>query len=52
MLAAGHTIVVTHGGAMWGCGCGHNGQLDVGDRACRRTLVRVRAEEGFGQSGC
>jgi hypothetical protein len=44
-------MVVMHDGAPWGCGWGVYGQLGVGDRANRLTLVRVGSEEGFGQSG-
>ena len=53
MLAAGgeHTMVVTHDGALWGCGWGKYGQLGVGDRDNRLTLMRVGPEEAFGHSG-
>ena len=53
MLAAGgeHTMVVTHDGVLWGCGCRDYGQLGVGDRADRLTLVRVGGKEAFGHSG-
>jgi alpha-tubulin suppressor-like RCC1 family protein len=43
--------VVTHGGPLWGCGCGMSGQLGVGDRIDRLSLVRMGSEEAFGQSG-
>jgi hypothetical protein len=46
-----HDMVVTHDGALWGGGRGQHGELGMGDRADRLTLVRVGPEEGFGQSG-
>ena len=44
-------MVLTHDGALWGGGRGQHGELGMGDRADRLTLVRVGPEEGFGQSG-
>jgi alpha-tubulin suppressor-like RCC1 family protein len=53
-LAAGdaRTMVVTHDGALWGCGRGEHGQLGMGDRADRLELVRVGMRRRSGSQGC
>ena len=42
---AGHTLVVTHDGALWACGDGGDWQLGLDDEENRLVLERVGAEE-------
>ena len=45
MAACGdeHTLVVTHDGALWACGCGHYGRLGLNNTASRYAFERVGA---------
>ena len=47
MAASGvaHTLVVTHDGALWACGCGELGRLGLNDEKDRYSFERVGAEE-------
>ena len=36
----GHTLVVTHNGALWACGCGLHGRLGLNDDVCVVDLIR------------
>ena len=36
----GHTLVMTHNGALWACGCGLHGRLGLNDDVCVVDLIR------------